>query len=223
VWNTGIQNPVPSRREFSRLADIPVGGGPLGLASQDRNKVYVANERTGTLSVITATDAVTYKLTATIGIGREPRGVAVSPDGSKLYVTFFDNVSVIDTATNDQNVIFDGGHRPVGVAVSSDGSKYYVANEGSDTVSAIATATNAVTATIPVGRQPFGVCHEHGIRRRLGDRHGDQYGHRDDPRRPLSQRRGGDPGRQQALCRERGIRQRLGNRHKDQYGDPDRR
>ena len=157
VWNTGIQNPVPSRREFSRLADIPVGGGPLGLASQDRNKVYVANERTGTLSVITATDAVTYKLTATIGIGREPRGVAVSPDGSKLYVTFFDNVSVIDTATNDQNVIFDGGHRPVGVAVSSDGSKYYVANEGSDTVSAIATATNAVTATIPVGRQPFGV------------------------------------------------------------------
>ena len=102
VWNTGIQNPVPSRREFSRLADIPVGGGPLGLASQDRNKVYVANERTGTLSVITATDAVTYKLTATLPIGCDPRGVAVSPDGSKVYVVNegSSSVSVIDTATN---------------------------------------------------------------------------------------------------------------------------
>jgi YVTN family beta-propeller protein len=142
---------------LSLLADIPVGRGPLGLASQDRNKVYVANQNTGTVSVITATDAVTYKLTATIDIGREPRGVAVSPDGRKLYVTFHDNVSVIDAATNDQNLIFDGGHRPVGVAVSPDGSKFYVANEGSDTVSALATATNAVIATIPVGRRPFGV------------------------------------------------------------------
>ena len=102
VWNTGIQNPVPSRREFSRLADIPVGGGPLGLASQDRNKVYVANERTGTLSVITATDAVTYKLTATILVGHSPKGVAVTPDGSKLYVVNegSGSVSAIDTKTN---------------------------------------------------------------------------------------------------------------------------
>jgi YVTN family beta-propeller protein len=101
VCNTGIQNPVPSRREFSRLADIPVSGRPLGVASQDRNKVYVA-DASGTLSVITATDAVTYKLTATLPIGCDPRGVAVSPDGSKVYVTNqgSDEVSVIATATS---------------------------------------------------------------------------------------------------------------------------
>ena len=156
MWNTGIQNPVPSRREFSRLADIPVGGGPLGLASQDRNKVYVANERTGTLSVITATDAVTYKLTATIGIGREPRGVAVSPDGSKLYVTNTgsDDVSVIATATNTVTATILVGHSPKGVAVTPDGSKLYVVNEGSGSVSAIDTKTNTV---IPTGARLTGL------------------------------------------------------------------
>ena len=33
----------------------------------------------------------------------------------------------------------------------------YITNYGSNTVSVIATATNAVTATIPVGNEPFGV------------------------------------------------------------------
>jgi len=43
------------------------------------------------------------------------------------------------------------------VAVTPDGSKVYVANFLSNNVSAIATATNTVTATIPVGSEPFGV------------------------------------------------------------------
>ena len=37
------------------------------------------------------------------------------------------------------------------MAVTPDGSKVYVANAFSSTVSVIATATNTVTATIPVG------------------------------------------------------------------------
>ena len=50
---------------------------------------------------------------------------------------------------------------PFGVAVTPDGSKVYVANTLSASVSVIATATNTVTATIPVGVQPiaFGFLH----------------------------------------------------------------
>jgi YVTN family beta-propeller protein len=43
------------------------------------------------------------------------------------------------------------------VAVTPDGSQVYVANAGLGTVSVIATATNMVTATIPVGTGPQGV------------------------------------------------------------------
>ena len=41
--------------------------------------------------------------------------------------------------------------------MSPDGSKVYVTNNLSNTVSVINTATNTVTATIPVGANPFGV------------------------------------------------------------------
>jgi YVTN family beta-propeller protein len=87
--------------------------------------------------------------------------VAVTPDGSKVYVANFgsNTVSVIATATD--TVIGSPiavGARPEGVAVTPDGSKVYVANALSNTVSVIATATNTVTGSpIPVGRFPVGV------------------------------------------------------------------
>jgi YVTN family beta-propeller protein len=40
---------------------------------------------------------------------------------------------------------------------SPDGSKVYVTEGGAQSVSVIATATNTVIATIPVGHGPFGV------------------------------------------------------------------
>ncbi len=46
------------------------------------------------------------------------------------------------------------GTAPLGVAVSPSGDAVYVANSGSDSVSVIDPATNAVTATVPVGDLP---------------------------------------------------------------------
>jgi YVTN family beta-propeller protein len=96
------------------------------------------------------------------GFDAFPTGVAVTPDGSKVYVannSFPNSVSEIDTATNTISATIPIGNGSVGVAVKPDGSKVYVANEGADTVSVINTATNTVIATIPVGSQPvaFGV------------------------------------------------------------------
>jgi YVTN family beta-propeller protein len=99
-------------------------------------------------------------VTATIPVGSQPGGVAVTPDGSKVYVANFlsNNVSVIATATNTVTAI-PAGSEPFGVAVTPDGCKVYVANGASNNVSVIATATNRVTAAITVGRGPvaFGV------------------------------------------------------------------
>jgi YVTN family beta-propeller protein len=108
--------------------------------------------------VATATNTVI----ATIAVGLGPEGVAVTPDGSKVYVTNSfesNNVSVIATATNTVTATIPVGNTPLGVAVSPDGSKVYVANANSNNMSVIATATNTVTATIPVGLEPraFGI------------------------------------------------------------------
>jgi YVTN family beta-propeller protein len=96
-------------------------------------------------------------LTATISVGsNEPNGVAVSPNGSKVYVANYSgNVSVIDAATNTVSTTIPVGANPNGVAVSPDGSKVYVTNVDSNNVSVIDAATNAVSTTILVGSGPI--------------------------------------------------------------------
>jgi YVTN family beta-propeller protein len=118
---------------------------------------YITNNLSNTVSVI---DTATNTVIATVSVGGGPFGVAVTPDGSKVYVTNGDNtVSVIATATN--TVIgspIPVGREPFGVAVTPDGSKVYVTISIDNTVSVIDTATDTVIGSpIPVGRQPFGV------------------------------------------------------------------
>ena len=54
-----------------------------------------------TLDTVSVIDTATNTVTATDPRRQAPVGVAVTPDGSKVYVANGDNtVSVIDTATN---------------------------------------------------------------------------------------------------------------------------
>ena len=64
-----------------------------------------------TLSVI---DMATNKVTATIPVGIGPTGVAVTPDGSKVYVINYisNTISVIDTSTNKVTATMSVGHGP---------------------------------------------------------------------------------------------------------------
>jgi YVTN family beta-propeller protein len=57
---------------------------------------------------------------ATVGVGDFPRGVAISPDGSRAYVgnQGSNSVSVIDTASNTVIATVAVGVGPVGVAIT---------------------------------------------------------------------------------------------------------
>jgi YVTN family beta-propeller protein len=46
-------------------------------------EVFVSNEKTGTVTVISGDD---FKVTATIPVGKRPRGIHASPDGKIIYV-----------------------------------------------------------------------------------------------------------------------------------------
>jgi len=121
--------------------------------------IYVTNVTSNTVSVINlASDYVTTdEIVKTIDVGRQPRGIAISPNGPVAYVTNFkdDTVSVIDTTSN--TVVGDPievGAGPLGVAFAPNGVTAYVVNGSGDSVSVIDTATRKVVTSIPVGVHP---------------------------------------------------------------------
>ncbi len=103
-------------------------------------EVYVSNFGSDTVSVI---DTATNGVTQTISVGHQPSALAVSPDGSQVYVgNNGGNVSVIDTATKQVSTIFTDG--PVrDLIITPDGRKIYLAMEWSG-LKEIDTSTNAV-------------------------------------------------------------------------------
>lgn len=111
---------------FRVKRQITVGTEPYGLAlAPNGTRLYVANARSNTVSVIdTATDVVI----ATIPVGPEPRGLAITNDGDAddldetLYVTHF--LALLEAGRTE----------------GEDDAK-------TGRVSVIATATSAVTAT----------------------------------------------------------------------------
>jgi YVTN family beta-propeller protein len=88
-----------------------------------------------------------------------PRGVAITPDGSRAYVAFAANsdtgnfVRVIDTATNSVVADIDVSRNPVWVAITPHGRFAYVAHQqgpNSSVITRIDTLSNTVVGTIPI-------------------------------------------------------------------------
>ncbi len=96
---------------------------------------YITDEFSNTVSVIdTATNMV---VGAPIAVGSLPIGVAVAPDGARVYVanSGSNTVSVISTTTNPPSVVatVPVGAEPLGVAVTPDGAHVYTANVSDNT------------------------------------------------------------------------------------------
>jgi YVTN family beta-propeller protein len=88
---------------------------------------------------------------ARIALGGPPNAIAVTPDGSRAYVTSAGNVFVIDTAGNSAVGSIPLPRNPAAIAISGDGSHAYVADFSSAVFWVIDTATDRVTATVDIG------------------------------------------------------------------------
>ncbi len=108
---------------------------------------------------ITPFDPHTHTIGADIAVGLNPRDLALSPDGTRVYVA--DNgsndVSVVDTAQQKTIATVKVGNGPWGIRVTPDGKTVWVANNGDNTVQPIDTATLVAGPPIAVGAQPGGV------------------------------------------------------------------
>ena len=117
-------------------AEVPVGMNPMGMAvDAKRNRVYVVNSDSDTLSVIELpklAHPVTVDLTHSDEgyVGGSPNEVALSADGNLLYISFADlnRVEMWDVETWKRTAAIPTAHYPTGLALSGDGKLLAIAN-----------------------------------------------------------------------------------------------
>ncbi len=127
-----------------------------GLQSaQATPRIFVTNEVGDTVTVI---DALSNLVTATLNIGKRPRGIGIAPDGREIYVAVSgDNViAVIDPESLKILRTFPSGEDPETFAVHPNGN-LYISNEENAKASVFNPKTGALIAEIKVGIEPEGV------------------------------------------------------------------
>ena len=120
------------------------------------NKAFVSNERGNTITVV---DTDTWEVITEFPGGNRPRGITISPDGTKLYVCASDDnlVRVFDTETYKEIGTLPSGPDPELFVISSDGKHLYIANEDDNLVTVTDTEQGVVLAEVPVGVEPEGM------------------------------------------------------------------
>jgi YVTN family beta-propeller protein len=148
---------LPQKNVIPNQTGLAVGTYPTGVAVNPVTmKIYVTNELSDTLSVISGTGNI---VESTIRVGHFPYGVAINPFNSRIYVTNrgSNTVSVIDGSTNTKLDNITVQQSPVGIAIDPAADWIYVTNIDSNTVSVIDGITNKITANITTNKIPYGI------------------------------------------------------------------
>jgi YVTN family beta-propeller protein len=130
----------------------------IALTSDDRFLVVV-NREANSVSILQVRDEWGKDLSvkiAEIGVGREPRCVAISPDDREAFVTNAISGTVSVVSLQDLRVVstIPVDTEPRGCALSPNGTFLYVANHTAGTVSVISTVARKVVGKAFVGRNP---------------------------------------------------------------------
>jgi autotransporter-associated beta strand protein/YVTN family beta-propeller protein len=141
---------------------IQFGGRPVDLAlSPDGKKAFIKN-----MSNLLVVDAASWSLLQTLaypGSGASMHGIAVSRDGSHVYVTGAGNelydwaVDAGGAVSFSRTISLPGGSDACGVAVSADGTTAYVCLSILNTLAVVDLPTGTVSSQISVGIAPWDV------------------------------------------------------------------
>jgi DNA-binding beta-propeller fold protein YncE len=168
--NKDIQHiSVIDLREMKPLKDIPAPTGTDGIiATPDGKYVFVGNF-TGTQLLVV--DPKKDEVIKTISFDLPPSTFALSPDGSKLYITFHDLgtrdgkqvldlpgfVQELDVATLKPGPRMEVGHFPLNMTVTPDGKTAIVDTTADGAITVLDIAQMKVIRRIKTDEWPHGV------------------------------------------------------------------
>ena len=151
-----FENTLPiSKNALTRAVvdSVAVGDAPNALVfGRGDTLLYVSSFLGGTVAEISVSGALAIARTFTLG--GKPQGMALSPDGSKLYVANESGVlDVVDIASGTVTAPVSLGGSGFGLAMTPDTLQLYVTLL-SGGVAVVDRASLSVTRTIPTGGQP---------------------------------------------------------------------
>ena len=132
---------------------IDVGLYPIPIVSYG-NMLFVGNWGSGNVTIINASS---LKILGWVTVGQNPTSMAISPDGSDLYVANLDGyVSVINLTIMKVIETIPVGLDPLGIAVSQNSNYVYVTNSLSNNITIIDTRTFSPAGSLNVSN-PWGI------------------------------------------------------------------
>ena len=173
VANTGSNSvsivDLEARRAIGQVktADRPEDA----VIAPDGRTLVVTSRVNGITSVYAADPLGTLNLRATYKGCPGATGAAILPDSSKAFIACSEGRQVMvvslaaasdswaakqDEALTRDHVVamLDVGRNPTELTLKPDGGEVFVSNRGSDSISEIATQTNDVGSTYPIGDKP---------------------------------------------------------------------
>lgn len=139
-----------------------LAGAPQAWAAQ----AFVTNQGDDTVSVV---DTVSGLVVQTVAVGSKPAGVAVSPDGSRVYVTNPESRSLTILARADGRLTrladVPAGAGPLGVVAGLRDGRVFVADWYGATVAVLGpdgAGGLALLSTVAVGQSPSGLAVDDG-------------------------------------------------------------
>ena len=135
-----------------------IGAGPVAV-SPDSSRVFAAMTTWG--FIVELNGASLQQIGSSVKVGSGPAAITVSPDGTRIYVTDYSELSVttLDARTSPPTPIGNSvtaGAAPGPTVITPDGKYLFVSNIDDGTVTVIATSQDAanplsVVATISLG------------------------------------------------------------------------
>lgn len=174
-----VQDEVGAESTATEIPGAATEAPPQALAigPDETHLVYVSNEDSNNLTVISGS---THEVLATIDVGKRPRGMKVSPDGSRVYVALSgspkcppampdeeceaqerdrsaDGIAEVDVMNQRVLRVLESGENPEQFDVNWGAGRLFVSNEDIGMASVLDMESGELIMQAPTGLEPEGV------------------------------------------------------------------
>ena len=166
---------IDMNRSLLTVVFVVAAAAAVTVSAETPNySLFVSNERSGDVTVI---DGSTDVVVTTFPVGKRPRGIHATPDGTRVFVTLSgsprmapgvdterapadktaDGLGVIDPVAHKLIDRWHIGSDPEQFAISRDGKFAFIANEDDATASIVDLSSGQSRGRVKVSEEPEGV------------------------------------------------------------------